>query len=71
MEEFYEINPIKFWVIAIKKDYEKLAIILPNIDPKLVSSKDLEEVLSAKLKEEFNIKNYITYKIETDVFSDF
>ncbi len=70
-EDFLEINPVKFWVIAIKKDYEKLAVILPNIDSKLFNAKDLEEALTKKLWEKFDIKNYITYKIETEVFSDF
>jgi len=70
-EDFDEINPVKFWIIAIKKDYEKLAVILPNIDSKIFSAGDLQKALTNKLREEFDIKNYITYKIETEVFSDF
>jgi tRNA(Ile)-lysidine synthase TilS/MesJ len=48
-----------------------LAVILPNIDPKLFSASDLKQALSNKLAEEFDINNYITYKIETQTFSDF
>ncbi len=69
--ELKELNPVKFWVIAIKKDYSKLAIILPNIDSKLFSWKDLEKTLAKKLEENFEFKNYIVYKIETDVITDF
>ncbi len=70
-EEFDKINPVKFGIIVIKKDYEKLAVILPNIDPKLFSASDLSSAISKKLGEEFDVKDYITYKIETEVFSDF
>lgn len=32
-----EIDPVKAGVIAIKKEYDKLAVILPNISPKLLT----------------------------------
>jgi AMMECR1 domain-containing protein len=70
-EDFDEINPVKFWIIVIKKDYEKLAVILPNIDSKLFSASDLKQAISNKLWEEFELKNYITYKIKTETISDF
>lgn len=66
-----KIDPVKNWVIVIKKDYKKTATILPNIDPKLISGKDYIWILSAKLWETFNENNYIIYKIDTKVESDY
>ncbi len=66
-----EFNPIKFWILAIKKDYEKLAVILPNISPTLTSPKDCVQVLSKKLNEEFNIENYIVYELETESVTNY
>jgi len=69
--DFDEINPVKYWVIAIRKDYEKLAVILPNINPNIFTSADLAWAISKKLQEKFDLKNFITYKIQTETISDF
>lgn len=65
-----EIDPVKAGVIAIKKEYDKLAVILPNISPKLLTWSDFSAFLTAKLGESFAEKNYIVYEIKTTVESD-
>ena len=65
------IDPVKKWIFVIKKDYEKLAIILPNIDPKLITGKDYQWILSAKLWEIFDENKYIIYEIDTKVETDY
>lgn len=67
VETVSKIDPVKNWIIVIKKDYSKTATILPNIDPKLISWKDYTNVLSAKLGEPFDENKYIIYEIETKV----
>ncbi len=62
------IDPTKNWLIVIKTDYEKLAVILPNISGTLISGEDFYPVLSKKLDEEFKDENYIVYKITTKVY---
>ena len=65
-------DPTKNWVIAIHRDYEKLAVILPNISPKLITGSDLIPVLWNKLNDtKIDDKSYIFYKIETDVETNF
>lgn len=66
-----KINPIKNWVIVIKKDYSKLATILPNISSKIDSWNDYYSVLSKKLWETFKADDYIIYKIETNIYRNF
>lgn len=66
-----DLNPVKSWILVIKKDYNKLAVILPNISSTLTSSKDIENVLSRKLDEEFKIENYIVYEFETKVLTNY
>lgn len=66
-----DLNPVKSWILVIKKDYTKLSVILPNISPTLVSGGDFVKVISKKLDEEFKLENYIVYEIETEVFSDY
>jgi len=58
-------------VIVIKKDYTKTATILPNIDPKIISGNDYQDILSAKLEEPFEEDKYIIYEIETIVERDY
>lgn len=65
-----EIDPVKSWIIAIKKEYDKLAVILPNISAKLLTWSDFPAFLEAKLGEPFDEKNYIVYEITTTVESD-
>ena len=59
------LDPIKTWVIAIKKDREKLAVILPNISPLMLNWEDFETVLWKKLDEKFEEKNYDLFAITT------
>jgi AMMECR1 domain-containing protein len=68
---FSDLSPVKSWVIAIKKDYNRLAVILPNISTSLVSSSELSQVLSKKLEENFVFENFIVYSLETEVLTDF
>lgn len=68
--EIKNIDPSKFWVLVIKTDYEKSATILPNISWKLLTWSDFIPVLSKKLNEDFIDKNYLVYKIETEVDSN-
>lgn len=66
------LDPSKSWVIVIKRDYEKLAVILPNISPKLIVGQDFIPVLTKKLKEKtFQEKDYIIYHIVTQVESNY
>ena len=65
-----EIDPVKNWVLVIKTDYEKSATILPNISGTLMSWQDYAPVLSKKLDEDFNDKNYLVYKIETNILTN-
>lgn len=65
------INPIKNWVITIKKDYSKMAVILPNISSTLTNAEDLKNILSNKLDDDFIQENYIIYEIETEVETNF
>jgi len=70
-ETISKIDPVKNWIIVIKKDYTNTATILPNIDPKLITWKDYNGILSAKLWEAFDENKYIIYQIETKVESDY
>lgn len=65
-----EIDPVKSGIIAIKREYDKLAVILPNISPKLLTWADFPAFLEAKLWEPFDEKNYIVYEITTTVESN-
>lgn len=63
-----QIDPTTSWVIAIKKDYSKMACILPNINPKLLTWDDFMPILKEKLDEKsFNEADYIIYEIKTEI----
>lgn len=67
-----KIEPTKSWVLAIKKDYSKMAVILPNINPILLNWEDLIPVLESKFKtKKFEEKDYIIYEIKTEVINNF
>ena len=71
-DELIKIDPVKNWVLAIKKDYSQLAVILPNIHPTLLTGEDFIPVLKEKLWEKkFQANEYIIYEIETEVSRDF
>ncbi len=61
------VDPMKSGIIAIKKDYSKLAAVLPNISPKLLTWSDLVGMLEAKLDEKLVEADYIIYEIKTKV----
>jgi MEMO1 family protein len=66
------LDPVKSGVICIKKDYDKLAVILPNISPRLLTGSDFIPVLKEKLQEkEFAEKDYIIYEITTQSMTNF
>jgi len=70
--ELKKLDPVKDWVIAIKRDYEKLACILPNMSAKLMTWSDFIPVLLEKLEEKkFSEKNYILYAISTEVETNY
>ena len=71
VETISKIDPVKKGIIVIKKDYTNTTTILPNIDTKLISWKDYNWILSAKLWEQFDETKYIIYEIETKVESDY
>ena len=71
-KEILKIDPTKSWVLAIKKDYSSMAMILPNINPILLNWEDLIPVLEAKFNiKKFNETDYILYEIKTEVTDDF
>lgn len=68
-DEIKKLDPVKNWILTIKKDYEKMACILPNINPSLLTWEDFVPVLESKLWiKKFDEKDYIIYSIETDIF---
>jgi len=71
IDSFNSLKFLKDWVIVIKKDYDNMVILLPNISNKIDNQKDYIDVLSKKLWEGFIFDNYIVYKINTKVVSDF
>jgi len=71
-KELFEIDPTKYWVLAIKKDYSSMAMILPNINPILLTWEDLIPVLKWKFNTKiFEEKDYILYKVETEITDNF
>jgi len=70
--EILQVDPVKSWVLVIKKDYSLMAVILPNINPLLLTWEDLIPVLKEKFNtKEFKEKDYIIYSIETSVVDNF
>ena len=65
-KQLAKIDPVKYWVIAIKKDYSNLCIILPNISPLLMMGSDIGWAIAQKLWDDFNEKDLHIYKIETN-----
>lgn len=71
--EIKKIDPVKRWIVVIDKNYDDLAVILPNISPNLLTWEDFIPVLESKLKlkTKFQEKNYIVYYIETKVETNY
>ena len=71
-EEMKKLDPTSSGVIAIKRDYEKLVTILPNMSPKIMTGDDFIPVLLKKLWEtKFVEADYILYKITTQVETNY
>ena len=70
-KELINLEPKKYWAIAIKKDYDTMAVILPNISSTLHFGKDFPEALWNKMKQKFVFKDYIVYKLETTSTTNF
>lgn len=67
-----DIDPTKSGVLAIKKDYEKIALVLSNIHPVLITWDDYNDVLKAKLDDkEFREENYLLYEIISEQKNNF
>lgn len=66
-----DLNPVQTWVLAIKKTYDKLALLLPNISTNITSGADLQKALEIKLGEDFKEENYILYELQTESFTTF
>ena len=66
IKDLANIDPVKNGVIAIKQNYSKACVILPNISPLLMIGSDIAGAISQKLWEKFDEKNLILYKIETE-----
>ena len=71
--EIKKLDPVKNGVAVIDRNYDDIAVILPNISAKLLSWEDFVWVLENKLKSKakFQEKNYIVYSIETKVETNF
>lgn len=64
--ETLKIDPVKNWILALKKDFSSMAAILPSINPILLSWEDFIPVLKQKFKvKDFIEKDYILYEIQT------
>lgn len=67
-----DLDPVKNGIIAIDRDYDKLAVVLPNMSPKLLTGDDFIPVLQNKLEQkEISDKKHIFYSIETLVESNY
>ncbi len=66
-----KLDPVTHGIIVIKKDYSKLAVVLPNISPAVLTATDLIWYLEAKLWEKFIEKDCIVYQIETEVSTNY
>ena len=70
--EILQIDPLKLWILAIKKDYSFMATILPNINSSILTWEDLIPILANKFNTKiFKQNDYILYKIKTEVFDNF
>jgi len=67
-----KLDPVKNGVIAIRRDYEKLAVILPNMSANIITGSDFIPVLQRKLwGDKIDDKTFILYQIETEIETDY
>lgn len=72
LDDLKKLDPVSSGVIAIKRDYEKVAIILPNMSPKILTWEDFIPVLLNKMGErKLENDDYILYKITTEVETNY
>ncbi|MDA9129088.1 AMMECR1 domain-containing protein [Candidatus Gracilibacteria bacterium] len=72
LKDLKKLDPLTSGVIVIKRDYEKLAVVLPNMSPKIMTGDDFVGVLLKKLKEKkFKESDYIIYSIITKAETNF
>lgn len=72
LAEMKKLDPVTSGVIVIKRDYEKLATVLPNMSPKVMTWDDFVWVLLKKLWEKkFKESDYIIYEITTKVETNY
>jgi AMMECR1 domain-containing protein len=70
--EIKSIDPTKNGIIAIQKNYNNMAVILPNINPLLLTGEDFLWVLKEKLHvKKIEEKELILYSIETQNINNF
>jgi len=50
LKDITGIDPVQNWVISIQRSYDKLAVVLPNMSPKLMTWDDFIPVLQNKLE---------------------
>lgn len=71
-KQLKDIDPSKSWILTIKKDYENIALILPNMHPILLTWSDFIDVLKSKLSvSEFKEQEYLLFEIKTETHRNF
>lgn len=66
------LDPVKDGIISIKRNYNNLAVILPNMSAKLLTGDDFVPVLKNKLDDtDISDKNHIFYQISTTVETNY
>lgn len=74
ISDLKDVDPKKNWLILISQNLWKIWVILPNISNLISTPKDLFSLVCKKAELDVNtIKedDYILYKIESTVYSDF
>jgi AMMECR1 domain-containing protein len=67
-----DIDPSKSGILTIKKDYENIALILPNMHPILLTWSDFIDALKSKLSvSEFKEEEYLLFEIKTETHRNF
>lgn len=67
-----DLDPTKSGILAIKKDYENIALILANMHPVLITGDDYQEALKNKLNDQnFSEENYLLFEIISQTESNF
>ena len=71
-KELSWLDPVKQWTIVIKRNYDALAVILPNMSPKILTWDDFIPVLLKKMSErKLEDADYIMYQISTEVETNY